>query len=295
MIYTYRKYKDIKNFVENNPKTKKDVEFTILNICNGLSLPDYSFTNKCFACLFCYFSNPDIQKKFKEFWGYDFISTYADTAFKSTPIKLPISKRALKNPFSTLEAFTKTDETKNIQPWATGIVNNCCSLENRISMEVPVFNDKYNRNGRLDICSITDKHLLVMESKTTLDDALSDERFVEQRYKYIEEIEKSTNDYTYLTLFGGTETDLYPKSSKYCTGASGNKTERFYKLILDHNIKFISAEALWLMVCKFITYGKDFAWDTFLLDIFRNKKNIGLVSAGVIRINSDNIPIVETL
>ncbi len=297
MIYKYRKYKNIDDFVHNKPKSKADEEFTILDKCNGLDLFDTSvkITNKCFSCLFCYFSNQEIQKKFKDFWGYDLISTYSENAFNGNPIDLPKSKQILKNPFYNLASFTETNETENIQPWATGLLHNCCSKDNRISMEVPVFNPGYDRNGRLDICSITDDYLIVMESKTTLDDALADERFVEQRYKYISEIEKSTNKYVYLTLFGGKETDLYPSNSMYCTSQVGQKSERFYKLIRDNNIKFLSADALWLLVCKFINSGSDFAWDNYLIELFSKPENIGLVSAGIIKNNSDNIPTVYGL
>ena len=213
MIYKFRKYKDIDSFVKNNPKTKKDEDYTILFKCNGLDYQSGTFSKKCFGCLFCALGEPEMLQKFNDFWGADFIKEYADKSFTGIPVVLPNAKLSIKNPIKNLELFTGVDETTNIQPWASGLVNHMCTKSNRISMEVPIFNTDYDRNGRLDICSMTDSDLLTMESKISLDDALKDERFIEQRYKYTIEIEKSTSNYTYLTLFGGKETDLFPVSS----------------------------------------------------------------------------------
>lgn len=280
VIYKYRKYKDIDAFVDNVPKTKKDEDYTILFKCNGFDYKTNSFTNKCFGCLFCIFGNPDMQKKFVNLWGETFISAFAKKSFQGQPVTVPNAKQSLKNPYKNLELFTGVDETSNIQPWASGIVNHMCTKDNRISMEVPVFNLDYDRNGRLDICSMTNTELLVLESKISLDDALKDERFIEQRHKYTVEIEKSTDKYTYLTLFGGKETDLFPVNNPYCSGKIGGKSERFYSMVVDNNIPFISATALWCLCCRYLTYGDNYAWDTFLKETFNNPEYIGLISAG---------------
>lgn len=292
MIYKYRKYKDIDSFVNNDPKTKKDEDYTILFKCNGLDYQSGTFTNKCFGCLFCALSDPSMLQKFKGFWGADFIKEYADKAFTGTPVTLPNAKQSIKNPIKNLELFTGVDETTNIQPWASGLANHMCTKPNRISMEVPVFNMDYDRNGRLDICSMTDTDLLTMESKISLDDALKDERFIEQRYKYTIEIEKSTTNYTYLTLFGGKETDLFPISSPYCSGKIGGKSERFYSIVIDNEIPFISATALWCLCCRYLAYGNDYAWDVFLKEAFADSNCIGLLSAGKVVINDGNISII---
>lgn len=292
MIYKFRKYKDIDSFVKNNPKTKKDEDYTILFKCNGLNYQNGTFTNKCFGCLFCALYDPEMLNKFNNFWGADFIKEYADKSFTGTPVVLPNAKLSIKNPIKNLELFTGVDETTNIQPWASGLVNYMCTKSNRISMEVPVFNMDYNRNGRLDICSITDTDLLTMESKISLDDALKDERFIEQRYKYTIEIEKSTSNYTYLTLFGGKETDLFPISSPYCSGIIGGKSERFYSIVIKNEIPFISATSLWSLCCRYLTYGNDYAWDVFLKDTFSDPNCIGLLSAGKVINSNGQISII---
>jgi len=291
MIYKFKKYQNVDNFVSNAPSSNIDKEYTIINECNGFNIQSNSFNERCFGCLFCVWENPEIMHKFTEYWGNDFISSYSQKAFQGNPIEPPSAKLLLKNPYKNLEFFTKTKETSNIQPWASGIVNHMCKENNRISMEVPVLNPDYDRNGRLDICSITNTTLLTMESKISLEDALKDERFIEQRYKYISEIEKSTNNYIYLTLLGGEETDLLPPNSPHCSGKIGKKTERFYSIVTENYIPFISATALWCLCCRYITYGTDYAWDTFLVETFKNPKCIGLLSAGKIIISEETIHI----
>lgn len=127
---------------------------------------------------------------------------------------------------------------------------------------------------------ITD--LLTLESKISLDDALKDERFIEQQAKYTVEIEKSISDYIYITLFGGKETDLLPTDHKECTSKIGGKSDRFYSMVNDYGIRFISANAIWLMCCKFICEGESYSWDEFLTKVFDDPKCVGLISAGKI-------------
>lgn len=293
MIYKYRKYKDIDAFINNVPKTKRNEDYTILFKCNGFDYDRKEFTPKCFGCLFCIFDDESMFEKFNEFWGDDFITKYSKIVFKGTLVQLPLARQSIRNPIKNLEQFTGVDETTNIQPWASGIINHMCTKSNRIGMEVPVFNLDYDRNGRLDICSMTDVELLAMESKISLDDALKDERFIEQHYKYTSEIEKSINNYTYLTLFGGRESDLYPVNSSYCTGVIGGKSERFYSMIIENKIPFISANALWCLCCKFLSEGSIYAWDNFLNRIFTDNTCIGLLSAGKVINNNGTISIEE--
>ena len=296
MIYTYKKYKDIDAFVKNTPKSNTDNRFTILHKCNALdcSVEPVKFNNLCFACLFCLFHDNNIKEEFDKFWGKDVIDNPAKTAFLGHKIEIPISKKQIKNPIKSLESFTSVDETKNIQPWATGLLNNTCSTENRISMEVPIFHPDYDRNGRLDVCCITTDKLIIMESKTTLDDALADERFVEQHKKYTDVIEKSTDNYVYVTLIGGKETDLYPVDSPYCTRQIGGKTQRFYNLLAENGIKFISANALWAQACKYCALGSDFSWDNFLFPMFKDESVVGLVSAGKV-IKENNTYMIKSI
>ena len=67
MIYEYKKYKDISDFMADIPKSNYSEDFTIIDKCNGLKIePPFSFTNTCFACLFCYFSKDEIKNAFNK-------------------------------------------------------------------------------------------------------------------------------------------------------------------------------------------------------------------------------------
>ncbi|MBO5316649.1 MAG: hypothetical protein J6B48_09515 [Clostridia bacterium] len=295
MICEYKKYKGVAEFVKNEPERNSSKPFTIIHKCKGCTIVGDTPTlnNHCFGCLFCIIGNAELKKQFESLYGWETIANMSSIAFSGAVMKPRFAQKGVRHPYTSIEKFTSVDETTNIQPWATGLLHHMCSKSNRIGMEVPIFHPDYDRNGRLDICSITEDHLLVMESKTTLDDALSDERFVEQHTKYTEVINDITNEYTYLTLLGGNETDIYPKEHAFCTGTVGNKAERFHKLIIDNNIRVITANALWCLCCKYLVEGNEFAWDTFLINVFRDPNCIGLVSAGKMCVINDKIEIVS--
>lgn len=291
MIYKYYKYNNISDFIIGKHKNIQE-QYTIINLCDGIISDSERFNDKCFGCLFCYFCKSEIQFNFNNFFGKEFIKNFAEKAFHLEKIKMPTSKGVIKK-IKNLEDFTSKDETKKIQPWATLLVNKICSTKNEVSMEVPILVQS-QRYGRLDVCALTDdKQLLVMESKINLDDALRDERFVEQQKKYVEEIKTHTSNFLYLTIFGGNETDLLPCDNEYCTGVIGNKSKRFYDLIKGNNIKFISANALWLLACKFISYGEEYSWNIFLPKIFNNSSTLGLVSLGLIQNINGRIQIIK--
>ncbi len=282
MIAEFKKYKDIDAFVKNRPLTEKSQAFTILHKCKGL---DYTktpaeFTARCFACLFCVLQDRQLQDSFRDYWQEDVIHKIAASAFTGDMLQVPTAKMLLRNDYKSLEFFTARKETSNIQPWAAELLHHSCSKENRIGMEVPIFHPDYPRNGRLDICVTTEEKLLVAETKTNLDDALSDERFVEQQEKYTTIIRQSTAAYRYITLIGGRESDLFPTDSPCCTGVIGGKTQRFYDLITDNGIKFVSANALLALCCKYLEDGAAYAWDNFLYQLFSDPDCIGLLSAG---------------
>ena len=289
MIYNFKKYKNIDDFVNERAKSKKNEQFTIIHKCQGAKVDGWAcdFNYNCFGCLFCALYSDECLQAFKDFRGYNFIKDASEAAFKLKPIASPKTIQGLKHPYGSLEKFTGIDETTNIQPWAAGLLGVMSSEESRVSMEIPVFNTDYDRNGRLDIGVMAGDKFLAIEAKISLDDALKDERFIEQNVKYTVEIEKSTQNYTYLTLFGGKETDLFPPSSEYSTGVIGDKSKRFYEMIDKNGIQFITANALWCLCCRYLEKGVSYCWDNMILDIFSSPKCIGLCSAGKI-IKDDN-------
>lgn len=291
MIYEYQKYKNIADFIKNTPKSSTYEQYTIVHKCNGLTMDTKcEFNDCCFACLFCIL-NTNIKETFLNYWGSNFLKNYSDNFFKGIPVKMPTAKKQLKVPYKDLSHFTTKCETTNIQPWLAGILSKMSfDGKARTSMEVPVFNMAYDRNGRLDICTMSNGRLFIIETKTNLDDTLSDERFVEQHKKYTEEIEKYTTDYIYITVIGGKETDLYPENSPFSTSLSGGKSKRFYKLLSDNNIKFSTPSAIWGVYCNFLVHGNDYSWDKFLYQIFKDENCLGFLSAGIVNKNSQIIP-----
>ncbi len=294
MIYNYKKYKNIDDFVNNIPKSIRNEQFTILHKCCGLDIKKQMFNNNCFACLFCIVNNKELQDLFACYRGADFISNINNNSFCGEIIDSPKTISGLKHPYSSFEKFTSVDETTNIQPWVAGIINNTCSCPNRAGMEIPIFNLDYDRNGRLDIGVMCNDYLIAIETKTTLDDALADERFIEQYHKYTIEIEKSIKKYVYLTLIGGRESDLLPVQYPHCTGIIGDKTSRFYSKIDKNGIKFISANALLCICAKFLSGNENFACDKILSKVFEDKNCIGLLSCGKI-IRNNNKYTIEKL
>lgn len=282
MIYTYRKYKGINEFINNISSSKKDEEFTILHKCNGYDLKKEKYKDDCFGCLFC-INNSKQLDNFLEYRGKDFIKKIANTAFRGELVPQPSIIKGIRHKYRSLEQFTETDETTNIQPWAAALLSNISQGDNRIGMEIPVFNTAYDRNGRLDIGIISEGQFLVLETKNCLNDALNDERFVEQQEKYTSEIQKYTNNYLYLTFLGGCETDLLPFDNKYCTSNIGDGSKRFYNLLLQNRIRFMSANALLCLVCKYIEFGQNYSWNNFLFKTFNTLNScLGLLSAGAV-------------
>ncbi len=128
---------------------------------------------------------------------------------------------------------------------------------------------------------------LFVEAKTTLSDAMADERFVEQFTKYTPAIERNlfldTSKYSLLLLIGGRETDIYPETNRNCTGKTGNLSSRFYNLVLQSETKipFITATALWLLSIHYLS-NNNFSVNQFLIQLFSDNNCYGLVSAGKI-------------
>ena len=293
MIYTYKKYNDIKDFVNNYPKSDDNISYTIAKGCPGIDFNRQTITADCFACLFCILENEKLRKNFLHIRGNDYFSKISKESFNGKPISAPkVITDLRKHPYDSLKSFTSTNETSNIQPWAAGLLGKMSSNNSRVSMEIPVFNTDYPRNGRLDIGVMVNNRLLVVESKTSLDDALKDERFLEQQVKYTNEIDKITSDYLYLTLFGGEEKDLFPPNSRYCSGKIGGKSQRFYEMAVDNNIKFVTANALWCLCCRYLEVGSEYCWDSILKKIFNDAECIGIISAGKVLNNNSDYRIV---
>lgn len=288
MIYNYYKYKDIHYFVNNTKSSSTPRQYSIIFKCDGLtdSNDSFNYTPNCFGCLFCCMNNELLKSKFANHFDLNNLNNISNNLFSGNIIEPLKAKNFLKNKFTSLTMFTKVNETDHIQPWAAGLLNSSSHIPCRIGMEVNVSNESYLRDGRLDICAITNNYLLVLESKISLEDALKDERFIEQFDKYIDEIESACNkhniNYNLLLLIGGNETDLLPEWHYQCSSKIGNASKRFYNIILEKNIKFISANALWGLALKNFLTPSTFNWDILIPSIFNDPNTYGLLTCGTI-------------
>lgn len=298
MIYRHKKYKDIEAFILGNPVNNNDIEYSLVfGNCEGISENknrEISFNNKCFGCLFCAFGN--MKESFIDLFGHNQLLEIANKGFNGEIVDPVNARLILGNPYRNLECFTKTAETKNIQPWAAGILQSICKKPCRVGMEIQAPNDIFDRDGRLDVCAMTNDFLMVFETKTSLDDALNDERFVEQHAKYSPVISKhlNNNEYFLSIMIGGKETDLLPESHELCSSRVGEKSERFYKLISEYSIPFISANALWLLALSNLLGVEKRSADDFFRSIAEDSRVVGIVTAGKIVFNGEKF-IIEAI
>lgn len=286
MFIEAQKYKDIFDFVNSPIKKTKPVagpNTKCLAIEKTLEIDE----NKCFSCLYCVIKD-DIAKE--NYLNSDYLNSnfskindaFNGEIIPTIPAKLPILAK-----YATFESYTAINETQHISPWAAGILEcTTSSKNNKIALEVNVPNTGYDRAGRLDVCASTEDYLLVFEAKISLHEALEDERFVEQFQKYItildEAVEQKQLPYNLILLLGGAETDLLYPNHPSSSSNVGNESSRFYEIVTKYNIKFMSANALWLMALSNLKSGAYYSWDTFIREIFNDENCIGLVTAGKI-------------
>lgn len=289
MIYEYYKYKSIKDFISGRHGKNNLIQYSLpFGNCRGISTnsdDSLIFNSKCFNCNFCAFG------ELSSLYHTPMFPTI-NSFFSGEIIEIPSAKLIMNNPYKHFNVFTSEQETKNIQPWVAGILGNICSTPNRVGMEIPAHNELFDRNGRIDVGIYTNSYTILIETKTTLEDALSDERFVEQHAKYSPCINELLNKENYLLaiVIGGAETDLLPQTDSRCTSSVGNKSNRFFRLLTEYNIPVISANALWcLSHIKINT--PSFSVENFLQNIFKDSSCIGLLSAGKLVFKNNDIQI----
>jgi hypothetical protein len=198
--------------------------------------------------------------------------------------------------FYRFEEYTKRDEVNNIALWLLSAIDYCSNSKLRLGKELEINQENNPRDGRLDVVAVRDLETLVIETKTDTKTLLSENRFTFQINAYTSECLKYTQDYInsnkllVLLVVGGEETDIYPTNHPDCvTGTVGNISKIFYDKIIQNNIKFVSANALWSIVTyKYIT-NKSIDIFKFLDAIFADKESIGLLSGGLIKTKSKKL------
>lgn len=191
--------------------------------------------------------------------------------------------------FSRFEDYTKKDEINNIAIWILAAFQYLSIGSIRTGKELEINQDNNPRDGRLDVAVLKNNRTISIETKTDLKSLLSENRFISQISGYKKECLKlnkqylNSSDVFVLLVIGGEETDLFPTGHPDCsTGKVGNISKLFYRKIIDNNIKFISANALWSLVAyKFIT-GNELDLLELLFSLMQNKNTLGLLSAGLV-------------
>ncbi|MCT6849468.1 hypothetical protein HMPREF3058_08205 [Staphylococcus sp. HMSC068G11] len=293
MRYSFNKYKNITDFLNPNKIVNKSIPFSIpvSGKCKGVieKNGELQFTSKCFLCNFCAFG--ELSKEYKEkinnlYSNYNF--------FEKKLADLPVVS-SFTNPINSLQTFTEIEERQRIQKWEMGILKNILGDNFKTSEEIPAPSDITDRPGRVDVGIYNKKNEVVLiETKTTLDDALNDERFVEQFSKYNDAIKNSNfnGDYLLCISIGGDEKNLLPPG--FLEEDTGNKRSRLYTLLYNegNRIPLISAAAIWCLSTLYIKEKVDDI-STKLIQLFNDQSNIALLSCGIIKYINGSYEIIS--
>ena len=225
--------------------------------------------------------------------------------FKGKYIPIPHFKvgRGNFNNYSRFEDFTINNEVNNLSLWSLSCLKNLSyESEVRLGKELEILQEDNPRDGRLDVVVLSNNHLLTLEVKVSLPSLLREGRFKFQIPAYYKEItaiaekyKKETGQKLSTSIFliiGGEETDIYPSSHPDCTtGQVGKIAEIFYDFIIEYDLKFISANALWALSSTSELRYKKIYWYDLLPKLFSDKESIGLLSGGIVRTKAGKIEV----
>ena len=311
-----RKWGYLKDFLLNNFKDKQ--YFSIVHKIQCLQVKNGHIEieqSRCIKCLFCVLNCPGnlisikkdfaLQEKCDEFNGkIEVEEKIVKNFFNGEMVEIPyLHNLSTKSKYKTLENFTEVEETQNIAVWAASLIKYLSNDQQaRLGLEIKMIIKSRDRGGRLDICLLTnDKSLFAIETKVSFKKMMSENRYLSQMISYKEEIKKNLDDlhltnikdHTFL-LIDGKETDLLYPNHKMCTAKIGNQAEIFYKNLIEHNLFFVSATALWALSLKKLLINRDkYSLENFFNKIIPNK-HYGLVSAGIITKTSSGF-IIQSL
>lgn len=312
-----KKWGYLKDFLLN--KSKGDQYFSIVHNINCIQINNNQINinrNHCIKCLFCLLNCPgnliSIEDDFNLKEGCsDFENIISDNNkeivknyFNNELVEIPYSANISKDTnYKNFEEFASVDETRNIAVWGASLIK-FLSLdpESRLGLEIKMIIQSRDRGGRLDICLFSnDEFLIAAETKISFVKMMQEGRYVSQMISYKEEILKNlqevdlSNIKSYpVLLIDGRENDLLFSNHINCTSKIGNQSDIFYKNLVEHDLFFISATALWALSLKKLLIDKEKYSIENVLSKMIDKKNYGLVSAGVITKNGSDF-IVEPL
>lgn len=309
------KYGKLKNFLVNQIEGYRDWLTCDENSINALLVENKEVmidTQKCIGCLLCLASQREVHElALRPLEAIEEILPNASETkkwvsvgiFHGTFVKFPTfaEPRYLLKSF---QDFTKTNETKHIALWGTAILRFLSSSANaRIGKEIEVMQTESPRDGRLDICLFNNGTLFAVECKTDLESLLAEDRYRVQIPLYEIELQKIIKEYAakekqminaqVFLLIGGRETDLLPPGHPQNTAKVGQKSEKFYRTIMEKRIRFVSADSLWAATVYSLVKEKRLCMDALLSHLLEDPNFIGLCSAGKILRTASGMALVK--
>jgi NAD-dependent dihydropyrimidine dehydrogenase PreA subunit len=296
------KYSYLRDFLNNETSMSHDKNIShiikCINVNDGIEIKE----NSCISCMYCLFTCPENRIKVKKDLSLiarcsnfevdkdrNFDITFLSGFFNGELVNLPKTRLPkLGVHYKTFEDFTSVDETKNISVWGAGVLRFLMQETlPRVALEVGMQIASRDRGGRLDIVTLSKNRLFVAEAKVSFKKMIEEGRYLAQLTAYENELSSivpltSPNVlYNKFLLIGGPESDLLPDSHPECTSNVGHQSKTFYKNLLDHELFFISANALLCLGLLKVFKGNDYSLDLLAEKIFQ-KDAVGLLSNGII-------------
>lgn len=291
-----------KNFLLNKVENFER-RLTCNTVINAILANDTSLkinTERCISCLTCLCSNRNPFGLLHTEMGEvltsiipnlsEFKSSYNNGLFNGG-LKLIPRNEALSLEINSFDQYTADKEVEHIALWLTMMLQFLASDDNaRIGKEIHITNPISPRDNRLDTCCISNQRILVGETKITLDSLLQENRYRTQIPSYQSVIERQVQEHNDLynqhkeamviLIIGGRETDLLPFNDPLCTSLVGDRSQRFYKDIINYDIRFISAHLIWTMSLYSLIVKKRVCWDLLFPQVFPNQDVLGILSGG---------------
>jgi hypothetical protein len=214
---------------------------------------------------------------------------HPETFFNGTSLRIP-KNSAIDAKFRSFEEWTSVNEVRHISQWLATALKAFLGSELRVSTEVEIPLEGERRPGRLDVVGLLGCQLLCFEAKTSMSDAIKDRRFVEQIPKYKREISETLEDSKYQELdaslflvVGGSEQDLRQEKGLLKPSPVGQK---LVELCLRHEIKMVTANAVWQILAARLTLGVSSAkaMEVFT-SLYSNDNYLGVTSAGFLTVH----------
>lgn len=294
-------YSKFRNFLTGKIE-KYEVRLTCNKTISALVADGNLYINadRCIMCMACLCSqyNPfvylstditniltDIIPKLKQLRGIN-----PETLFDGTLTQIP-RRGTLSLQINSFSQYTSENEVDRIAMWVTIMLQFLASDKNaRVGKEIQIANPISPRDNRLDACCISHDKILIGETKNTVDSLLQENRYRIQIPSYQTVIDNLLGEHNalygqhykamVLLIIGGHETDLLPHQHPQCTSIIGDRSQRFYDDIVSNNIKFVSANLLWIMAVHSLITHKRLCWDLFIPQVFSNPNVLGIVSGG---------------